>query len=178
MPPVVSARALTTDAQGCAFLALPGAAEAVELAAVVRRQQHVLRRHDAEIGVKVHKHGGKHRRHKRADNELQAETLPGPDEQRYVDDEVHHADGDIRQVVDYHRNTGHAAGDYVVGVEEKAQSRGIEHRAEDYQEVLPEIILNCLRVMHSGYSSNSESCCSPLSSSRSRAPAAGRLRTR
>lgn len=135
-------------ARGVARAVDEAEAQAVDDAAVDGREQQIVRDRDGDEGENVHQHRGEHRRHEGADDELQSEGAPGQDEQRDVYHDVDDADGDLRQVVDYHRDTGDAAGDDVVGVVEKPKAGRVDDGAYHYQGVFLQIVLERLRVQH------------------------------
>ena len=64
-----------------------------------------------------------------------AELPPGDHEQRDVQHDDHHADGDPGEVIDDHRDTGDAASHDVVRVHEELKARGVARRADQDQQL-------------------------------------------
>ena len=123
-------------------------AQSLDSAAYDTGKEHIIGRTVANECKQIDKHGRKHHSHERADDEFRSELTPRDDEQRDIENDVHNADGKVREVVYNHRNTADAADDYRVRVQKKLKSRGEQCAAYDNEHILPNIILcfNCFHI--------------------------------
>ena len=135
-------------------------AEALYHAADDAGEHRVVRQGYAGHGEDIDKRRGEHRPREGADEKRQAEVFPCDEKQRHVHNDGHHTDGEAGEMVDDHRNAGHAAGDDVVRVHEKLEAHRVYGGADENYQILDDTFER-LVLRQAAYSCHS--CINPRS---------------